>query len=144
MFHIVIPTTMDDVLGLTQLANSADSTLRSIIDDIPKSCERQNRFVADAPPEGQQVEFETENCKPYQQIATHLSKDESVLIAYFASLGKLASNTPLSYGQSIDTSVATFEKLPDLSAETIAVNPAAQKIVTTLTDDDALLPGMQT
>jgi hypothetical protein len=67
-------------------------------------------------------------------VADHLSKDQNVLISYFDSLGKLASNTPLSYDKSIDTNVATPEKLPKLSQGTIAASSAAQKIAKTLAD----------
>lgn len=67
-------------------------------------------------------------------MADHVTKDQTILIAYFDALGKLASNTPLSYGKTIDANVATIGKLPGLSKDTITASNAAQKIGKVLGD----------
>jgi len=125
---------LDDVAQLTKLADSAQQTLPEVIADLPKSCQRQNALLNDIPTAERPSSFQPQECKPYQDVADHLTKDQHVLIAYFDALGKLASNAPLSYDQHIDANVATIEKLPNLSKNTIAASSAAQKIAKVLTD----------
>ena len=125
---------LDDVAGLTKLADSAQQTLPAVVADLPASCQRQNSLLNGIPMEERPPSLKVQDCKPYQDVADHLGKDQTVLIAYFDSLGKLASNTPLSYGQDIDTNVTTIGGLPNLSLGTIAANTAAQKIAKILAD----------
>ena len=125
---------LDDVAGLTKLADSAQQRLPIVVADIPMSCQRQNSLLNGIPAGERPANLEVQDCKPYQDVADHLSKDQNVLIAYFDSLGKLASNSPLSYDKNIDTNVATVGKLPDLSQGTIAASSAAQKIAKVLAD----------
>lgn len=125
---------LDDVAGLTKLADRAQQTLPTVVKDIPASCERQNSFIADIPSAEKPPQTELQDCKLYQDVADHITKDQAVLVTYFDSLGKLASNTPLSYDQNIDTNVATIGKLPNLSKQTIAASEAGQKIAKVLAD----------
>jgi hypothetical protein len=125
---------LDDVAKLTQLADNAQQTLPVVVADIPASCQRQNHFLEEIPSEERPPDLSPQDCKAYQDVADHLLKDQSVLIAYFDALGKLASNKPLSYGQSIDANIATIGKLPNLSQHTIAASGAAQKIAKVLAD----------
>lgn len=124
----------DDVAGLTKLADSARQTLPTVVADIPASCERQNSLSNEIPMQERPRDLQAQDCKPYRDVADHLSKDQNVLIAYFDSLGKLASNKPLAYDQKIDTNVTTIEKLPNLSQDTIAASSAAQEIAKVLAD----------
>jgi hypothetical protein len=125
---------LDDVAGLTKLADSARETLPAVVADIPASCQRHNSLLHTKHRAERPASLQVQDCKPYQDVAFHLSKDQNVLIAYFDSLGKLASNAPLSYDKSIDTNVTTTEKVPNLSRETIAASSAAQKIAKILAD----------
>lgn len=125
---------LDDVAQLRKFADNALQTLPAVVADVPASCQRRNVFLDDIPAEERPPSLQPENCKPYQDVADHLTKDQNVLIAYFDALGKLASNTPLSYAETIDTSVATIGKLPNLSKNTIAASTAAQKIAGILAD----------
>jgi hypothetical protein len=125
---------LDDVAGLTKLADSAQRTLPAVVADIPSSCLRQNTLLNEIPTEERPASLKAQDCKPYQDVAEHLSKDQNVLIAYFDSLGKLSANAPLSYDKNIDTDVSTVEKLPNLSKGTIAASSAAQKIAKVLAD----------
>jgi hypothetical protein len=125
---------LDDVAGLTKLADSARQTLPAVVADIPATCQRQNSLLNGIPKDERPASLQVQDCKPYQDVADHLSTDENVLIAYFDSLGKLASNAPLSYDKNIDTNVTTVGKLPNLSQGTIAASSAAQKIAKVLAD----------
>jgi len=125
---------LDDVAQLRKLADRARQTLPAVVADITASCQRRNMFLNDIPAEERPPSLQPEDCKPYQDVADRLTKDQNVLIAYFDALGALASNTPLSYSKTIDTSVATIAKLPDLSKNTIVASTAAQKIAGVLAD----------
>jgi hypothetical protein len=125
---------LNDVAQLTKLADSAQQTLPAVVADIPASCQRQNLLLKDIPTDERPPNLLPLDCKPYQDVADHLMKDQDVLIAYFDALGKLASNTPLSYSQTIDTNVSTIEKMPNLSNHTIAASSAAQQIAKVLAD----------
>jgi hypothetical protein len=124
---------LDDVAELTKLADDAQQTLPAVVADIPASCQRQNHIL-DETPSSEKPPLTPQDCKPYQDVADHVTKDQSVLIAYFDALGKLASNTPLSYSQTIDTNIATIGSMPNLSAHAIAASTAAQKIGKILAD----------
>lgn len=93
---------LDDVAGLTKLADSAQRTLPPVVADIPASCQRQNSLLNEIPNEERPASLQVQDCKPYQDVADHLSKDQNILITYFDSLGKLAANAPLSYDKNID------------------------------------------
>lgn len=125
---------LDDIAQLTKLAGSAQQTLPPVVADIPASCQRQNLLFSDIPSQERPPDLLQQDCKPFQDVADHLTKDQNVLIAYFDALGKLASNTPLSYGQTIDTNVTTIGKLPSLSKDTISASTAAQGIAKVLGD----------
>jgi hypothetical protein len=127
---------LDDVTQLSKLADSAQQTLPAVVSDIPASCARRNVLLADIPiPSAERpASLTAQDCKPYQDVADHLTKDQSVLITYFDALGKLASNTPSSYDQTIDTSVTTIGKLPSLSSEAVAASTAAQTLMKFLAD----------
>jgi len=135
-FSIVLVgcTNLDDVAGLTKLADGAQQALPAVVRDIPDSCERQNAFIANIPNAERPPQIEPQDCKLYRDVADHITKDQSVLITYFDSLGKLASNTPLSYDSRIDRNVAAIDKLPNLSEQTIAASEAGQKIAKVLSD----------
>jgi hypothetical protein len=126
---------LDDVTQLSKLADSAEQTFPAVVSDIPASCARQNVLVNDYPAEERPIIMVAQDCKPYQDVADHLTKDQSVLIAYFDALGKLASNTPPAYDQAIDTNVAAIAKIPTLSKNTVAASSAAQTIMKFLADE---------
>lgn len=125
---------LDDVAQLTKLADNAQQSLPAVVADIPASCERQNLLLNDIPSDERPASLVPQDCKAYVDVADHVTKDQTILIAYFDALGKLASNTPLSYGKTIDANVATIGKLPGLSKDTITASNAAQKIGKVLGD----------
>ena len=125
---------LDDIAHLTKLADSAQQILPAVVADIPASCQRQNLLLNDIPSTERPPDLLPQDCKPFQEVAEHLTKDQNVLIAYFDALGKLASNTPLSCGQTVDSNVTTIEKLPNLTKDTIAASSAAQEIAKVLAD----------
>ena len=134
MWLIASCVSLDDVAQLRKLADWAQQTLPAVVADIPASCQRRNVFLNDIPAEERPPSLQPEDCKPYQDVADSLTKDQNVLIAYFDALGALASNAPLSYAKTIDTNVATIAKLPNLSKNTIAASTAAQKIAGVFAD----------
>jgi hypothetical protein len=134
MWLIVGCVSLDDVAQLRKLADWAQQTLPAVVADIPASCQRRNVFLNDIPAGERPPSLQPEDCKPYQDVADSLTKDQNVLIAYFDALGALASNTPLSYAKTIDTDVTTIAKLPNLSKNTIAASTASQKIARVFAD----------
>jgi hypothetical protein len=127
---------LDDVTQMSKLADSAQQTLPAVVSDIPASCARRNVLLADIPLSSAErpASLTAQDCKPYRDVADHLTKDQGALIAYFDALGKLASNAPRPYDQTIDTNVATIGKLPSLSNETVAASTAAQTLMKFLAD----------
>ncbi len=127
-------TNLDDVAQLTKLADSAQQTLPPVIADLAGSCERQNHLLSDIPDVEKPPGMALQDCKEYQDVADHITKDQAVLIAYFDALGKLAANTPLSYSSNLPANAAAVGKLPNLSAHAVAIHTAAQNIGKILAD----------
>src|ERR1051325_3709057 len=127
-------TNLDDVAQLTKLADSAQQTLPPVIADLAASCERQNHLVSDIPDNEKPPGMALQDCKEYQDVADHITKDQAVLIAYFDALGKLAANMPLSYSSNLPANAAAIGKLPNLSAHAVAIHTAAQNIGKILAD----------
>lgn len=125
---------LDDIAQLRKLADGAQQVLPEVVADIPGSCQRQNLLFHNIPSGERPPALAVQDCKPFQDVADHLAKDQNVLIAYFDALGRLSSNTPLSFGQTIDTNVATIEKLQNLSKDVVAASSAAQEIAKVLGD----------
>jgi len=125
---------LDDVAQFTKLAENARQTLPAVVADIPASCERHNKLFEEIPDAERPPNSAAQDCKAYRDLADHLNKDQNVLIEYFDSLGKLASNLPLSYEANIDTNVQTISQMPGLSQGAITASTAAQKIAKVLAD----------
>jgi hypothetical protein len=125
---------LDDVAGLTKMADGAGESLRPVVSDFSETCKRQNSLLNDIPSAERPPTLKPDDCKPYQDVAEHVSKDQSVLIAYFDALGKLASNTPFTYDKKIDANVTAIGKLPNLSKNVVAATGAAQKLAKDLAD----------
>jgi hypothetical protein len=125
---------LDDVAGLQKMADAAEQSLRPVVSDFPESCKRQNSLVNDIPSAERPATLKPDDCKPYQDVAEQVSRDQGALIAYFDALGKLASNTPFTYDKKIDTNVAAIGKLPNLSKNVVAASSAAQKLAKDLAD----------
>lgn len=125
---------LDDIAELSKFADRAQQTLPAVVADIPASCHRQNLLIDYTPAAERPASLSVQDCEPFQEVADHLAKDQGILIAYFDALGKLATNTPLSFGQTIDTNVGTIEKFQNLSKDAVAASSAAQEIAKVLGD----------
>lgn len=125
---------LNDVAQLTQLANAAKQTLPPVVADIAASCERQNILFRDTPADERPPGLHPLDCSAYEKLAGHITKDQSVLIAYFDALGKLAANKPLSYAQTIDTNVNAISGMTSLSSDAKSANNAAQDLAKVLGD----------
>jgi hypothetical protein len=125
---------LEDAAGMSKLSDRARVALPRVSNDVAGTCARQNALFEDTPqaerPPGQRAE----DCKPYQQIAARLAKDESVLTDYFEALGKLASNQPMSYASAIDANVTATGANTALDADTITAGNDAQGILKSLAD----------
>jgi hypothetical protein len=125
---------LDDAAGFSKLSDEARVALPKVSNDVAGTCARQNTLLDNTPAAERDPSQQSQDCLPYQNVADHLAKDESVLADYFDALGKLASNKPLSYDAAIDTNVATVSGSTTLSANTIAATNDAQGILKALAD----------
>jgi hypothetical protein len=125
---------LDDAAGLSKLSDEARISLPRVSNDVAGTCARQNTLFENTPPTERPPAAQAQDCKPYQQIADHLDKDESVLAGYFDALGKLASNQPMSYDAAIAENVTYTGTNTSLSANTASAGNAAQSILKSLAD----------
>jgi hypothetical protein len=125
---------LEDAAGLSKLSGEARISLPRVSNDVAGTCVRQNAFFENTPQAERPATEQAQDCKPYQEIADHLAKDENVLADYFDALGKLASNQPLSYDATIDANVSATRLNSALSANTAAAGNDAQSILKSLAD----------
>jgi hypothetical protein len=125
---------LDDAAGFSKLADESRVALPKVSNDVAGTCARQNTLLDNTPAAERDASQQPQDCVPYQNVADHLAKDESVLADYFDALGKLASNKPLSYDANIDTNVANVGGNTALSANTITATNDAQGILKALAD----------
>ena len=125
---------LDDAAGLSKLSDESRIALPRVSNDVAGTCARQNTLFGNTPSAERPPNAQAQDCRPYQEIANHLAKDESVLADYFDALGKLASNEPMSYEATIDANVAVTGANPSLSANTMAAGNDAQSILKSLAD----------
>jgi hypothetical protein len=125
---------LDDAAGLSKLSGEARISLPRVSNDVAGTCARQNILFENTPRAERPPAAQAQDCKPYQEIADHLAKDESVLADYFDALGKLASNEPMSYDATIDANVTATGANTALSANTAAAGNDAQSILKSLAD----------
>ena len=125
---------LEDAAGLSKLSGEARISLPRVSNDVAGTCARQNVLFENTPQAERPATAQAQDCKPYQEIADHLAKDENVLADYFDALGKLASNQPLSYDATIDANVTATRLNSALSANTAATGNDAQSILKSLAD----------
>jgi hypothetical protein len=124
----------EDAAGLSKLSHEARISLPRVSNDVAGTCARQNTLFENTPPTERPPAEQAQDCKPYQEIADHLAKDENALADYFDALGKLASNEPLSYDAAIEENVAATKLNSALSANTASAGNDAQRILKSLAD----------
>jgi hypothetical protein len=124
----------EDAAGLSKLSHEARISLPRVSNDVAGTCARQNTLFENTPPAERPPTEQAQDCKPYQEIADHLAKDENVLADYFDALGKLASNEPLSYDAAIEENVTATKLNSALSANTASAGNDAQRILKSLAD----------
>jgi hypothetical protein len=125
---------LDDAAGLSKLSAEARVSLPRVSNDVAGTCARQNTLFEDTPSAERPPAAQAQDCKPYQEIANHLAKDENVLADYFDALGKLASNEPMSYDAAIEANVTVTGANRSLPANTAAAGNHAQSILKSLAD----------
>jgi hypothetical protein len=125
---------LDDAAGLSKLSDEARIALPRVSNDVAGTCARQNTLFENTPSAERPPTAQAQDCKPYQEIAGHLAKDENVLADYFDALGKLASNEPMGYNATVDANVTATGANSSLSANTMAAGNDAQSILKSLAD----------
>ena len=125
---------LKDAASLSKLSDEARVSLPRVSNDVAGTCARQNTLFENTPQAERPAAEQAQDCKPYQEIADHLAKDENVLADYFDALGKLASNEPLSYDAAIEENVAATKLNSALSANTASAGNDAQRILKSLAD----------
>jgi hypothetical protein len=124
----------DDAAELSKLSDEARVALPKVSDDVGAVCVRENTLIENTPQAERPAPGKIFDCTPYKDVAEHLAKDQSVLIAYFDALGKLSANKPLGYDAVIDKNVTASSTYKALSAETISAGNDAQSILKSLAD----------
>jgi hypothetical protein len=125
---------LDDAAGLSKLSAEARISLPRVSNDVAGTCARQNTLFENTPRAERPPAEQAQDCKPYQEVADHLARDESVLADYFDALGKLASNQPMGYDAAIDANVTATGANSSLSVNTASAGNAAQNILKSLAD----------
>jgi hypothetical protein len=125
---------LDDAAGLSKLSDEARVALPRVSNDVAGTCARQNILIENTPAAERPKTEQTQDCKPYQELADHLAKDQNVLIAYFDALGKLSSNKPLGYDAAIDQNVTASSTNTAFSASAITAGNDAQNLLKSLAD----------
>ena len=125
---------LDDAAGLSKLSAEARISLPRVSNDVAGTCARQNALFENTPQAERPPTQQAQDCEPYQEIADHLAKDESVLADYFDALGKLASNKPMGYDVAIDANVTATRANTSLSTNTAAAGNDAHSILKSLAD----------
>jgi hypothetical protein len=124
----------DDAAGLSKLSHDARISLPKVSNDIAGTCARQNTLFEDTPTAERPKDSKALDCKPYQELAAQLAKDQNILLDYFDALGKLASNEPLGYAASIDTNVTALSTNSVLSASAATAGSAAESLLKSIAD----------
>jgi hypothetical protein len=125
---------LDDAAGLSKLADEARVALPRVSNDVAGTCARQNTLFENTPAAERPKAEQAQDCKPYQELAEHLAKDQNVLIAYFDALGKLSSNQPLGYDAVIDQNVTASSTNTAFSASAVTAGNDAQNLLKALAD----------
>jgi hypothetical protein len=125
---------LDDAAGLSKLADEARVALPKVSKDVSGTCARQNVLFADMPAAERPKMEQAQDCKPYQELADHLAKDQEALITYFDALGKLSSNHPLGYDAVIDKNVTASGTNSAFSASAVTAGNDAQHLLKSLAD----------
>jgi hypothetical protein len=124
----------DDAAGLSKLSDEARIALPKVSNDVAATCVRQNALLENTPAAERAKTEQAQDCKPYQELADHLAKDQEALLAYFDALGKLSSNKPLGYDATIDKNVTASSTNTAFSANVIAAGNDAQNLMKALAD----------
>jgi hypothetical protein len=125
---------LDDAAGLSKLSAEARVSLPRVSNDVAGTCARQNIIFENTPTAERPPTVQAQDCKPYQEIAHHLAKDENALADYFDALGKLASNQPMGYDAAIGENITATRANSSLSTDTATAGNDAQKILKSLAD----------
>jgi hypothetical protein len=125
---------LDDAAGLSKLSDEARIALPKVSNDVAATCVRQNTLFENTPAAEREKTEQAQDCKPYQELAGHLAKDQEALIAYFDALGKLSSNKPLGYDATIDQNVTASSTNTAFSANAITAGNDAQNLMKALAD----------
>jgi hypothetical protein len=124
----------DDAAGLSKLSDQARISLPRVSNDIAGTCARQNTLLENTPASERPATLKALDCKPYQQLAAQIARDQNILLDYFDALGKLASNKPMTYDISIDTNATSISTNSTLSASAATAGKDAEGLMKALAD----------
>lgn len=125
---------LDDAAGLSKLSDEARVALPKVSSDVAGTCARQNTLFENTPVVERPKTEQAQDCQPYQELADHLAKDQSALIAYFDALGRLSSNQPMGYDAAIEQNVTSSGTNTAFSASAITAGNDAQSLLKSLAD----------
>ncbi len=80
---------LDDAAGLSKLSDEARIALPKVSNDIAGTCARQNTLFDDTPTKERPPDAKGLDCKPYDDLAREIAKDQNILLDYLDALGRL-------------------------------------------------------
>jgi hypothetical protein len=123
-----------DAADLSKLSDQARVALPRVSNDIAGTCARQATLFDNTPAAERSSNLKPLDCKPYQDLATHLAIDQNILLDYFDALGKLSSNQPLGYDASIGENATAISTNSALSSGAATAGKDAESLLKSLTD----------
>ena len=118
-------TNLDEVAALPKLADGAKTALPLLAKDLKGSCDRQN-FYAN-PTDNPAVLLPCSLGDPYAKLGSNMISEQSVLLAYFDALGKLAGGSTSGFSKSVSGIDANL-KVAGLNTEQQKLASSAGKL----------------
>ena len=123
-----------EMADLPALSDGLEATLPVVSGDLGGTCERQNRLVAEIPPEERSPTDKPQDCRAFQAAAERVAHDQSVLLAYFSAVGKLLSGSHAAFDAKLATNGTALSGYTGLPGAVVTASTAAQAILGKLTD----------
>lgn len=128
-FTLVGCANLEEVAALPKLADGAKTTLPILARDLKGSCDRQN-FYAN-PTNDPAVTLPCSSGAVYTGLGENMINEQSILLAYFESLGKLAGGSTSGFSKSV-VGIDSKLKVAGLSTDQQQMASSAGKLATAI------------
>jgi len=124
-------TNLDEVAALPKLADGAKTTLPILAKDLKGSCDRQN-FYAD-PTDNPAAVHPCSLGTAYAELGKNMISEQSILLAYFDAIGKLAGGSTSGFSKSVSGIDANL-KVAGLNTDQQQMASSAGKLAAAIAD----------